>query len=249
MKTKLPLCLALVLSGSLVGCSTVHHHPSNISPVAQRIVQRMSDYYEKQSSFEGANTITDQSPTFKTTRTKQFAFLRPNKFSILSESTNDWQWICDGTNFYDYRPYYFNSYTRAPAPARFEDAITNWIGGELVHLMVSTNRFHYIMSGFGWGMVALRDEGKETVDGVTCCHLLIQERGSRTAELWIAAGASPFIVKYTLWFPATAPAKGVWTHTETISGWRANVPIPVEQFAFVPPEAAIEHPSNSDSLP
>jgi hypothetical protein len=248
MNSKLLPCLALVLSGGMVGCSTVHRHPSNISPVAQRIVQRMSDYYEHLSGFEGSNSITDQSPTFKTTRTKQFAFLRPNKFSIRSESTNDWQWICDGTNFYDYRPYYFNSYTKAPAPAHFEDAITNWIGGELVHLMVSTNRFHYIMSGFGGDMVALKDEGNESVDGVTCHHLLMRERGSRTAEFWIAAGASPFIVKYALRFPAKPPAKGVWIHTETISGWRSNFPIPAEQFAFVPSGDAIEHPSNSDTV-
>jgi hypothetical protein len=114
--------------------------------------------------------------------------------------------------------------------------------------MVGTNRFHHIMNGFGWGMVALKDEGKETMDGVSCHHLLIRERGSRTAELWIAAGDSPHLVKYVFRFPATAPAKGVWTHIETISGWRANASISPGQFAFVPPPGAIEHPSNSDAV-
>ena len=248
MKPRILLCLALALSSELVGCSTSPYHTSSVSPVAQRILQRMSDYYDHLGSFEGTSTIIYQSPTFRTTTTKQFAFVRPNKFVIRPNSTNDWQWICDGTNFYDYRPFYFNSYTKTPAPARFDDVITNWIGGALVHLMVSTNRFRYVMNGFGWGMVTLSDEGNETVDGVRCCHLLIQEGGLHTAELWIATGVSPFILKYAFRFPATAPATGVWTQTETISGWRANASIPVKQFAFLPLEGAIEHSSDSDTV-
>jgi hypothetical protein len=248
MKPNLLLCLALVLSGGLLGCSTVHRQPSAISPVAQRIVQEMLDS-ENLSSFEGTNTIICQAPTFTTTTTKQFTFLRPNRFVILPDSTNDSQLFCDGTNFYDYRPYYFNSYTKAPAPARYEDAITNFIGGQLLYLIVSTNRLHYVMTGFGRGMVALSYEGEETVDGVTCHHLLILERGSGTTEFWIAAGDPHVILKCVLRDASTVPVtKGIWTNTETISGWRANVSIPAEQFAFAPPAGAIEHPSEADQI-
>jgi outer membrane lipoprotein-sorting protein len=100
MNPKLLLGFALILVGGLVGCSTTRRHASSISPAARQVVQRMSDYYQHLNSFEGTNTIVDQSPTFTNSETKQFAFLRPNKFSIRSGSTNDWQWICDGTNFF-----------------------------------------------------------------------------------------------------------------------------------------------------
>jgi hypothetical protein len=246
MNPKLLLCLALVLSGGLFGCSTVSRDSSAVSPAAEQILRRTSDYYQNLGGFEGTNTIIDQSPTFKMARTKQFVFLRPNKFLIRPSDTNDSQLFCDGTNVYDYRPYYFNSYSKTPAPARFENAITNWIGGELLHLIVSADRFRYITNGFGWGMMAMKNEGEETVDGVTCHHLLMEESGARTDELWIAAGDSPFILKYVSRFPATAPAKGAWAHTEIISGWKANETIPFMKFAFVPPAGAIEHPPNED---
>jgi outer membrane lipoprotein-sorting protein len=258
MKSKFAFYLAFVLcagwprlAGAGQGADVPATGPS-ISTKAEQIFQQMADYYQNLKSFEGTNTIIDESPSLryggKMTRQRQFVFIRPNKFIVTSESTNDSRLFCDGTKFWEYQPYYFNSYTVAPAPARFEDAITNWLGGELVYVMVNTNRYHYLMSGCNWGMVSLRYAGEEPMNGITCHHLLMEKTASRTAEWWVAKGQSPFIVKYVLRCPSQDPTDGVWVHTETISGWQANQKIPGKRFTFVPPADAIYHPPGADDI-
>ena len=251
MNPKIILCLALVLcfgwlrlAAAGQGADVPAAGPS-FSAKAERILQPMAVYYQHLKSFEGTNTITDESPSRrdggKMTRRKSFAFLRPNQFFICPDGTNDSQLFCDGTKLWEYRPYYFNSYTEAPAPACFEDAITNWLGGELLYVMVNTNRYHSLMNG-------LQYAGEEPVNGITCHHLLRDETGSGTAEWWVAKGQSPFLVKYVLRCPRQDPTNGVWVHTEMISGWHANRRISVKQFKFVPPTDAIFHPPGADDV-
>lgn len=256
MKSKIILGLTLGLSGLLSGGATIDPRADKmagnaaVSPKAEEIIRRVADYYQNLKSFEGTNTISDQMPAFKAplVARKQFAFLRPNQFLLYSESTNDSRLFCDGTNLCDYRPYYFNSYTVTPAPARFEDAITNWVGGELLHLIIKPDRYHYVMSGFSWGMVALKYVGEEVVTGVNCYHLSLEEDGSKFSELWVAKGRSPFILKYAFRYPVPESTNQPGEHTEVISGWKANRRIPIERFIFVPPTGAIEQPAGADQV-
>jgi hypothetical protein len=104
------------------------------------------------------------------------------------------------------------------------------------------------MSGFGWGITALHYDGEETVEGVACHRLLMEENGSRSAQLWVAGEKSPYLVKYVFHYPATSGASGVCVHTETLSGWRANDRIPPDRFRFVPPAGAIEHAPEADQV-
>jgi len=248
MKTKLLAMLTLVLCAGGLRLAAA---PGN-SALAERILQQTAAYYQDLKSFEGTNTITDESPSLryggKMTSQKWFVFVRPNKFIIYSKSTNDSRLFCDGTKFWEYRPYYSNSYTEEPAPFHFEDAITNWVGGELLHVMLHTNRYSYLMSGCNWGMVGLQYVGEERVSGITCHHLLMEEAGSRTADWCVAKGRSPFIVKCVLRSPNQDSTNGFWVHTEIISGWQANRAFPERQFTFVPPAGALYHPPGLDDI-
>jgi outer membrane lipoprotein-sorting protein len=257
MNPKIILCLALVLSGGWFGFSQIARAGetatnASISPKAEEIIRRMADYYQNLKSFESTNTISDESPSLRysghVTTQKQFAFLRPNQFFVGVNSTNDSQLFCDGTKVWEYKPYYYNSYTVAPAPAHFEDAITNWLGGELLHVMLNTNRYHFLMSGCNRGLFGLQYAGVETVNGTICHHLLMVETGGVTDEWWVAKGRSPCIMKLTLRSPNREPTNGVWVHTETISGWQANRKVPGKRFTFVPPADAIYHPPGADDI-
>jgi hypothetical protein len=256
MKPKLIFCLALVSSGIFSGCSTTSRYANksavneSISPKAEKIVRQVADYYLNLESFEGTNTLSDWLPYLKIppVASKQFAFVRPNLFLVYPESTNNYRLFCDGTNFCEYRPYYFNSYTVTPAPARFEDVITNWVGGELLRLIIIPNRYDYIMSGFGSGLTALKYAGQEVVNGVTCHHVTMEEPGSKCSELWVAKGSTPFILKYIARYPIQSTTKQIGEHSEIISGWKANCRIPIERFIFVPPAGAIEHPPGTDQV-
>ena len=213
----------------------------------------MSGYYESLDSFEGINTIVAGSQPRETVDKRQFAFLRPNKFVILWGANGVWgtngpQFICDGTNIYDFQPYYYNSYTRLPAPPRFEDAITNQVGGQILRIIANTNAYEYAMNGFGQGLVALRYTGHERIEGVDCDHLHFQEPRSETVELWVARGASPYAVKYTACFRNPLSTNQVMVYTETISDWRSNTAFPGDQFVFAPPAGAIEHGSDNDRV-
>jgi hypothetical protein len=179
---------------------------------------------------------------------KQFGFLRPNKFFLVPRSTNNSRLYCNGTNVWDYKPYYFNSYTVTPAPARFEDLITNWVGGEMLRVMVNTNRYQYLMGGFTWGIVALNYAGEETVAGVVCHHLRMELTGAKSSELWVAKGRAPHLVKYVARFPVETPVKGTLVHTETISGWKAGWRIQPEAFCFEPPVGAMLQPLGADQV-
>jgi hypothetical protein len=179
---------------------------------------------------------------------KRFGFLRPNKFFLVPQSTNNSRLYCDGTKVSDYKPYYFNSYTVGRAPARFEDVITNWVGGEMLRVMVNTNRYHYLMGGFTWGIVALNYAGEETVAGVACDHLRMELTGAKSSELWVAKGRAPHLVKYVMRFPVETPVKGTFVHTETISGWKAGGRIQPEAFRFEPPVGAMEQPRSADQV-
>ena len=219
----------------------------------ERILRRMSGYYESLDSFEGMNTIVAGSPPRETVNKRQFAFLRPNKFVILSGANGVWgtngpQFICDGTNIYDFQPYYYNSYTRIPAPPRFEEAITNQVGGQMLRIIANTNAYEYAMSGFGRGLAALRYAGHEKIEGVDCDHLHFQEPRAETMELWVARGASPYVVKYTASFRNPLSTNQMMVYTETISDWRANTAIPGNQFVFAPPAGAVEHGSDNDRV-
>ena len=211
----------------------------------------MSGYYESLDSFEGMNTIVTGSPPRETVDKRQFAFLRPNKFVILWGANGVWgtngpQFICDGTNMYDFQPYNYNSYTRIPAPPRFEDAITNQVGGQILRIIVNTNAYEYAMSGFGRGLAALGYAGHERIEGVDCDHLHFQEPQSETVELWVDRGASPYAVKYTACFRNPLSTNQMIAYTESISNWRANTAIPGNQFVFAPPAGAVEHESDND---
>lgn len=258
MKTKFLAVLALVLcagwprlAGAGQGADVPATGPS-VSPQAERILQQVAVYYQNLKSFEGTNTIIDESPSLryggKMTRQKQFAFVRPNKFIVWPESTNDARLFCDGTKFWEYRPYYYNSYTVAPAPVRFEDAVTNWLGGELLHVMLNTNRYSYLMSGCNRGLLGLQYAGVETVNGTICHHLLMVETGGVTDEWWVASDRSPFLIKNVNRGPVQNLTNAVWVHTETISGWHANRRISGKQFTFVPPADAIHHPPGVDDI-
>jgi len=256
MNSKPLLVLALVLSAGLFGlsnlawCADGSAINASISPQAEMLVRQVADYYQNLTSFQGTNSIYSQSsghvPPF--VYQKQFAFLRPNKFSISAENKyNSWL-FCDGTYLWEYNPSYFNSYTKTPAPARFEDAITNWLGGELLHVMVDPDRYHYIMNGFRLGMAALKYDGEEVVAGVTCHHLSMEAPQGRAIGLWVATGASPYILKLTIRSPISASTNQFTQHTEIISGWKTNKQIPERQFTFVPPAGAIEHPPGADAV-
>jgi outer membrane lipoprotein-sorting protein len=256
MKTKLLLALALVLTAGQFNSPTVAWCADElatnvvISPQAEKILRLVADYYQNLTSFEGAITRRYQSPSLKAPSIfqKQFAFLRPNKFYLSAENQYNSELFCDGTNFWECTPSYFNSYTKTPAPARFENALTNWLGGELLHVMVDPNRYHYMMTGFRMGMAALKYDGEEAVAGVTCDHLTMEAPGSKSSELWVAKGGSPFIVKLAIRFPVEAFTNQMAELTETITGWKANQQIPNERFVFVPPATAIEHPPGADAV-
>jgi hypothetical protein len=253
------------ISVMLVLASCVSHPSgdrlgSTFNPAAGEVLRQMSFYYQNLDSFEGTNTIIDESHALRllyanmrlfstNTDEKRFAFVRPNRFILTSEHADAERLFCDGFHLWHYRPYYYNSFTVAPAPARFEDVVTNWIGGEILHVMLMTNRLDYITNGFGCGTIALKYAGKETVDSVPCKHLLLEETGSKTAELWIADGKSPYILKYVCRSPTPlALGGGTFVHTEIISAWKANHLMPLKSFAFVPPPGAIEQPLGADQV-
>ena len=243
MKTKLILGFALIVVGFVSGLWLLEHHRPN------RILRRMSNYYTKLNSFECVNTIVVQFAAGKTTNQKQFAFMRPNRFVILPDITNASQLYCDGTNLYDYRPYYFNSYTRVPAPARFEDVITNWIGGELLRVIMVTNRLEYLMNGFGRGLTTLKYVGHEAINDVDWDHLYFQEPASNVMELWVARGVAPYAVKYAYAFQNHfGKTNQVMHYTETISDWKEDYGVPPEKFIFSPPNRAVERPLEDDQV-
>jgi hypothetical protein len=247
MTSKFLILFVLILIGTSTGTQLFAHDQP------ERILQRMSDYYESLNSFEGINTIRDRFAPNETVNTRRFAFLRPNKFVIIWGTNALWDtdnpgFLCDGTNIYNYEPYYHNSYTRVPAPRRFEEAITNWIGGEMLLLIANTNPFAYSMSGFGRGLTALRYAGHEKINGVDCDHLHFQEPRSETVELWVARGASPYAVKYVAQFPRLPSTNEMMDHAETISKWKANAVISGAEFVFSPTSGAIEHGSDGDQV-
>lgn len=252
MKPKILLCLALVLGGGLFGYSDVPNRIMSqlsspaVSPAAQQVVRHISDYYARLNSFEGTNTIVAETPTYKAVDKVQFAFLRPNRFLILRDGTNGPQTYCDGTNFYNYEPYYYNSYTWAPAPMRFEEVITNRLGGELLLMILATNRFEYLMNGFGRGLTALKYDGREAIDGVDCDHVSFEEPQSKVMELWVARGAFPYAVKYAYSFPMLFTTNQTMHYTETISGWKGNGAIAPGEFIFAPSQGVVERPSDAD---
>jgi len=102
------------------------------------------------------------------------------------------------------------------------------------------------MKGFGGRLVAWKDEGEETVNGVTCDLLSFRETKSRVTELWVARGKSPYAVKYVDRFPNPLATNQMMYHSETISGWKENDRIPAEHFAFEPLAGAIERESDTD---
>lgn len=242
MKRKIGLFLVLIVA--VVAASLWAFERSD----PNRILRRMSDYYGSLNSFEGANTIVVESTAGKTTNQKQFAFQRPNRFMILPDTTNDSQLYCDGTNLYDYRPYYFNSYTKVPAPARFEDVITNRLGGELLLMIARTNRLDYLVNGFGRGLKALKYDGRENINGIDCDHLDFQLASSKVMELWVARGAEPYAVKYEFAFRSALPNQGEMHYTETISDWNGDSALPANEFVFAPPNGAVERPVEDDQV-
>lgn len=248
MKNKYFLLPLLVLATAMAiwGVQRIESSP-------QRILRRMSDYYRGVSSFEGTVTIVAGSAPRQTVDTRQFTFQRPNKFVIVWDANAMWgthrpELLCNGTNIYDYRPYYYNSYTRAPAASRFEQMINNRVGGEMLRMIANTNPYAYAMSGFGRGLMDLRYEGRQRTNGGDCARLYFQEPGSKTAELWIARGPSPYAVKYEAHFPEPGATNQVMDYTETISGWKANAQIPVGDFIFTPSAGAVEHGSDRDRV-
>jgi hypothetical protein len=233
MKPKFILCLALVLGIAFI-------FRAMLPPTARQVVRRMSDYYDGLTSFEGVNTRVSQSSTYQMTNEAQFTFLRPNRFALVLDGTNGLQFYCDGTNFYSYEPYYYNSYITEAAPARFEEVLTNWEGGELLHMILTTNRFTYVMNGFGRGLVALKYKGHETINGVDCDHLYFQEPQSKIMELWVARGKSPYAAKYTFSFPVPHATNQTMHFTEAMSAWSGNCNPAPSAFMFAPSNGAVE---------
>ena len=214
-----------------------------------RILRRMSCYYESLSSFEGVNTTVTESGTYRITSEKRFAFQRPNRFVILLDTNTAWRWYCDGTNFYEYQPQYYNSYTRMPAPPRYTDVITNRIGGELLLMILATNRIESLMSGFGHDVTALMYDGQEVINGIDCDRLHFQGADSNTVDLWVARGAIPYAVRCAYSFQSHfSKTNQAMRYTETISSWQGNGAIPPSEFVFMPPNGAIERPAEDDQV-
>lgn len=213
-----------------------------------RIVLRMSNYYGNLTGFEGVNTIVAESAAGKITRQMHFAFLRPNRFFILPNTTNDSQLYCDGTNLYNYQPFNFNSFTKVSTPVRFEDVITNRVGGELLLMITRTNRFDYLMNGFGRGLKALKYEGHERITGIECDRLGFQLVTSNFMEVWVARGAATYAVKFAFSFRSPLPPYEEVQYTETISDWKGNGPLALEEFVFSPPGGAVERPVEDDQV-
>jgi hypothetical protein len=245
MNAKVVLIVVLVSTAVLTGCSTAH-----ISPEAKKIIKHSARYYQHLTSFEGTNTITDEGSFLRSSmvRAKHFAFVRPNTFSICSTNTPDNQLICDGRFVYLYKPYYWNSFTKTPAPKRFEHAVTNWVGGELVRLISSAKIYSEFKGGLRNGLKSLNYAGEDNIEGISCDHLVMELVESKTADVWIAKGDSPMILKYQLKFPTKKPNGGTGIHTETISGWLADKPIPEGRFQFKPSDGAIEQPPGANEV-
>ncbi len=230
----------LPVSSRAAGANDILNRPG-VSPVAEKILRRMSAYYETLHSFRGVVTSIDVYSSSKIVHEERFAFMRPNRFVILPDNTNDPRLYCDGTNVFYYEPFSYNCYAQTPAPAQFDD-FSNWIGPDLVRMMASKYWFDFFTKTSGVGLISLQNRGKENVNGIPCDHLYFQETNSTVMELWVARGKRPRLVKYASHFPNPLFNLQNLSLEERVSYWEENRAISPGEFAFLPPTGAVERP-------
>ncbi len=175
--------------------------PSRVDAQAAQVLHGMCDFIRERTSFR-LNVRTavrvhtgDRDAAFTTEYV--LAVQRPNRLALVPlPGTTGPSVVCDGQHLYTSLPM-LAKYTRAPAPATLDDALS---GSPLAALSTAGSGIVFLAgivrpdpyAAFMQDVTAARYLGTEEVDGRPC-HRLIVARQFYEWEVCIEAGAQPLI--------------------------------------------------------
>lgn len=227
--------------------------PSVADPKTDAIVHDVSNYYSNLKSLrtrliQRLNASTD-SKTVELLSVVDVAVKKPDMIAInLRAGMPGGSLYCDGNNAYFYSQI-LNKYTVKPAADDYEklfaDANSRYVNGRyamfsLLPSLLSKNPYSSIMAG-----VQKTDYiGTEDVDGTPCHHMRFSQ-DKFVWDLWVDAGAHPWIVKVSPDLFSDTSGRGRAQHGAKMSlsfrykNWVANSSIKNKEFVFVsPPESS-----------
>lgn len=214
---------------------------STVSPEAQVVLDRMTDYLQSLKSFSiQSNSTRDEVVEFgyklqhnesSTTIVKKPDMLR----SHVSGDVRNRTFVYDGKNLVMYSPDDL-VYTRTPAP----NTLGKLIGGLInagIELPETDVLFHSENGSLAQDARGGVWVGETMIEGVACDHLAFRHAGTDW-QIWVQQGSRPLMRKLVI---TTRFEVGDPQFQSTLH-WDINPKIDADTFKFSVPEGAVEIP-------
>jgi hypothetical protein len=210
-----------------------------VSPEADRLLRRMSDFLGQQKSFtvkvDGVTEIILQSGQKVQVHASGVAYVkRPDKLRIEKAGDDGGTLIvCDGKALTVYSKRQ-NVYVSTPASGTLDATMSNIVASGQIELPAADLLYSNSYQGLMDEVVSGQSLGTSIVDGVPTHHLAFQGRDVDW-QIWIEDGPRPLPRKYVI---TTKGLEGSPEYEIVLSGWTLDPKLGDDLFRFQPPAGA-----------
>jgi peroxiredoxin len=218
-----------------------------ISPAAETVLRRMSDFYKKTKSCAVDVERQQKLGSISVNNTFKIAIERPNRFAVhtVEAGPTAIQVVSDGKKLRIYIAG-LQKYTEGDAPSTIEEMgndpiVRGILQFLLINDLCSANPYAKLTESVKTAVNA----GEEMLDGVKADHLKFTQ-DQVDWELWVGAGGDPLVrrlvVDLTKTVANTPMAQQFKNQklelTQNFKNWRINPGLDEKSFAFEAPEGA-----------
>jgi len=225
---------ALALCAQAAGAQT-----RQVSPEADRLLRRMSDFLGRQKSFsvkvDGTTEIILQSGQKVQVHSTGVVYVeRPDQLRIEKSGDDGSSLIvCDGKTLTYYSKTQ-NGYVKTPASATLDATLSNLVASGQIELPGADLIYTDSYAGLMEDVISGKSLGTSIVDGVPTHHLAFQGRDVDW-QIWIEDGPRPLPRKYVI---TSKGLEGSPEYEIVLSSWNLNPPVGDDLFRFQPPPGA-----------